>query len=273
MKNTIKKFNLINIISTLSLAGLSGVCHSSVQAQNISITVSPMVTITKLTNAQARASFSVTNTSRIPIRTRIYAQDFDYDKDQGFTRTNKDSNSATPYLQFSPKELVIPPGVTRDVRINITIPPSKLDGEYRVAVFTEDLTERKITDTKQKYITIIRPQIASVFFISKGAMTPQLSAVSVSWNSETNKFRLVLKNQGQASAYPKVEWKLKQGNQEIASHMLQGIVLQAGRERAIDLKIAPETKLTQGNYTLVGDIDNKDGKTIPFSLNVTVPAK
>ena len=103
--------------------------------------------------------------------------------------------------------------------------------------------------------------------------TYQLSAVSVGWNSETSKPRLLLKNQGQGSAYANVDWKLKQGNTEITSHRIQGIVLQAGRERATDLNIAAETKLTPGNYTLVGEIDNKDGKTIPFSLNVTVPAK
>jgi hypothetical protein len=264
---------LFHTLAGLTITGVSTFLSAPVFAQAVSITVSPMVTITKLKGAQARGSFSITNKSQIPIRTRIYAQDFDYDKDKGYTKTANHANSASPYLQFSPKELVIPPGVTRDVRLNITIPPSKPDGEYRVAVFTEDLTERKITDPKQKYITIVRPVIGSVFFVSKGSVTPQLSAVSVGWNAETNKPRLVLKNQGQASAYPDIDWKLKQGNKEIASHIIQGIVLQSGRERAIDLKIPPETKLAPGNYELVGEIDNNDGKKIPFSLNLSVPGK
>jgi hypothetical protein len=266
-------FNTVTILGGLTVASSSMVLSAPAYAQAVSITVSPMVTISKIKGAQSRASFSVTNKSQIPIRTRIYAQDFDYDVEKGYVKTTSHSNSANPYLQFSPKELVIPPGVTREVRVNITIPPSKADGEYRVAVFTEDLTERKITDTKNKYITIIRPQIGSIFFVSKGSISPQLTALSVGWNPETNRPRLLLKNQGQSSAYPEVDWKLKQGNAEIASHSIQGIVLQAGKERAIDLKIAPETKLTPGNYTLLGEIDNKDGKTIPFSLSVTVPAK
>jgi hypothetical protein len=266
-------FNTVAILGGLTVASSCMFLSAPVHGQAVSITVSPMVTINKLKGAQSRASFSVTNNSQIPIRTRIYAQDFDYQAEKGYVKIANHPNSANPYLQFSPKELVIPPGVTRDVRVNITIPPSKADGEYRVAVFTEDLTERKITDPNNKYITIIRPQIGSIFFISKGSISPQLTAVSVAWNPETNKPRLLLKNQGQSSAYPELAWKLQQGNTEIASHSILGIVLQAGRERMIDLKLAPETKLTPGIYTLVGEIDNKDGKTIPFSLSVTVPAK
>jgi hypothetical protein len=264
-----KLSNAVAVISGLTIAGLSAV-STPVFAQSVSIGVSPMVTITQLKGAQARASFAVTNASNIPIRTRIYAQDFNYDSEKGYVKIDSHANSASPYLQFSPKELIIPPGVTREVRINITIPPSKPDGEYRVAVFTEDLTERKIVDSK-KNITVIRPQIGSIFFISKGSISPQLSAVSVGWNAETKRPRLLLKNQGQVSAYPNVDWKLKQGNTEITNHLVQGVVLQAGRERAIDLYIDPKNKLTPGNYILVGEIDNKKGKNVQFSLGVTVP--
>jgi P pilus assembly chaperone PapD len=267
--------NLAKVIAIscgLTIASLSTV-STPIYAQAVSITVSPMVTISQLKGAQSRSSFSISNKSQIPIRTRVYAQDFDYDAQKGFVKISDHPHSANPYLQFSPKELVIPPGGTREVRLNITIPPSKPDGEYRVAVFTEDLTERKITDPNNLYSTIIRPQIASVFLISKGAITPQISAVSLSWNSEGNKPRLLLRNQGQASAYPEVNWKLKQGNTEIDSHSIQGIVLLAGREREIDIKIPTDKKLTPGNYTLVGEIDNKDGKLIPFSLSVNIPAK
>jgi hypothetical protein len=266
-----KTLSMVAILGELALPLFLGLAPA--QSQTVSITVSPMVTINQLKSAQSRASFSVTNNGQTPIRTRIYAQDFDYDKEKGYVKIDNHPNSANPYLQFSPRELVIAPGMTREVRVNITIPPSKPDGEYRVAIFTEDLTERKITDPTNKYITIVRPQIGSIFFISKGSISPQLSAVSVGWNQKTNTPQLLLKNQGQASAYPEVNWQLKQGNTEIVRHSIYGIILQAGRERAIDLKIAPETKLTPGNYILVGEIDNKDGKNVPFSLNLTIPAK
>jgi hypothetical protein len=263
----------LSLMSGLTITGWSGFNVDRVYAQAMSITVSPMATIAQTKGAQARASFSVTNNGEAAIRTRIFTQDFDYDPDKGYVKIKDHPHSAIPYLQFSPQELVIPPGVTREVRLNITIPPSKPDGEYRVAVFTEDLTEREIIDPKTKYIMILKPRIGSIFFISKGKNTSELSAVSANWNVESGKPHLVLKNQGKASAYSNIDWKLKQGNVDIASHQVHGLVLQAGRERGTDLAIPLTTKIAPGNYTLVGDIDNNDGKIVPFSLNVNVPVK
>lgn len=263
---------IVSIVSGFTIAGLNPILATSVDT-SVSIGVSPMVTISQLKGAQSRSSFSVANKSQIPIRTRIYAQDFDYDTNDGYFKTTDTRHSANPYLQFSPKELTIPPGGTREVRLNITIPPSKPDGEYRVAVFTEDLTERKIDDKSTPYVTIIRPHIASVFFVTKGQITPEISAASVSWNAETKKPRLLIKNQGQASAYPEVNWQLKQGDKEIASYSIPGVVLLAQRERAIDLRMPPNQKIAPGNYTLVGETNDKKGKIVPFSLNVNIPNK
>ncbi len=265
-----KIYSIAGIVGALTV-GVNAILSSPALAQTISISVSPMVTIQPIKGAQSRSSFSVTNSSSIPIRTRIYAQDFDYDRSEGYTKTDTHPNSASPYLQFSPKELVIAPGVTRDVRVSITIPPSQPDKEYRVAVFTEDLTERAITPGKTQVVTIIRPQIASIFYISKGTLTPELSAIGAIWDPKTKKPRLLLKNKGQASAYPDVDWKLSQGSKEIAGSKIFGVVLQAERERLSDINTFSETPLKPGQYTLAGEVDNKDGKKIPFSFELTVP--
>ncbi|PSB56918.1 hypothetical protein [Chamaesiphon polymorphus] len=270
---TNKITNLLTTLVGMGIVGTSLVALvSTVRAQEISITVSPVVTLSQLQGSQSRSTFSVTNRGTIPIRTRIYAQDFDYDKDKGYVKIANHPNSASPFLQFSPKELTIAPGVTRDVRLNITIPPSQPDGEYRVAIFTEDLTERKITDPNQKFVTIIRPQIASLFFVTKGNVTPQLSAVSVGWNNQNKSPRLVLKNQGQASAYPTINWQIEQGGKSIVNSEVRGVIVQTGKERAIDLKLDEKTKLAPGQYKLVGKI-NGGGKEVPFALDLNIPAK
>jgi hypothetical protein len=263
---------LLSAIGSVAVINYIGLNSSMARAQEVAINVSPMVTMSQLKGSQSRATFSVTNKGTTPIRTRIFSQDFEYDKEKGYVKIANHPNSASPYLQFSPKELVIAPGVTRDVRVNITIPPSQPDGEYRVAVFTQDLTERKITDPNQKFVTVIRPQIASVFFVAKGNVSPQLSATSVGWNKETKFPRIVLKNQGQASGYPTVIWKLEQGGKAVANSELQGVIVQAGKERAIDLRLDEKTQLAAGQYKLVGKI-NGGGKEVPFTLDLSVPAK
>lgn len=237
------------------------------------MTVSPMVTISPIRGSQARASFSVSNPGTTTFRARIYAEDFDYNRNTGFEKIATHSNSARPYLQFSPTEIVVAPGVSRDVRLNIVIPPSKPDGEYRVAIFTEDLTERRIANPNNRLLTIIRPQIGAIFFIIKGEAKPKLSAIATEWNTQTSKPRLVFKNQGTGSAYPLVTWQLKRGDTQVAANAIQGVVLQAQRERAIDIKMPEGTQLSPGEYNLTGEIDNKDGKLVPFSLKLTVPAR
>lgn len=237
------------------------------------MTVSPMVTIAPIRGSQARASFSVSNPGTTAFRARIYAEDFDYNRNTGFEKIATHPNSARPYLQFSPTEIVVAPGVSRDVRLNIVIPPSKPNGEYRVAIFTEDLTERQITNPNNQLVTVIRPQIGAIFFVAKGEVKPELSAIMAEWNAQTSKPRLVFKNQGNGSAYPVVSWKLKRGDTQVASHAIQGVVLQAQRERAVDLKIPEGTQLLPGEYDLTGEIDNKDGKLVPFSFKLSVPAR
>jgi P pilus assembly chaperone PapD len=255
----------------LAITGFSTILSATALAQSVSISVSPMVTIQPMKGSQAKANFSVTNAGETPIRTRIYAEDFDYDREEGYVKIARHPSSATPYLQFSPRELTIAPGVTREVRVNITIPPSQPDKEYRVAVFTEDLTERKPSSGRFK--SVIRPQIASIFYIAKGKLTTEISAESVSWDPKQNIPRLLLKNRGQVSAYPDINWKLSQGKTEITSGIIRGIVLQSERERIGNIEIAPEIKLKPGNYTLVGEIDSKNGKNVPFSLSLTIPSK
>jgi hypothetical protein len=267
--------NLCLKVATTTLLTTAGLFGHSLRAQapSVGIGVSPLVTITALRGSQARASFSVFNPGSNPIRARIYAEDFDYDRERGFQRIPSHPNSANPYLQFSPKEIVVAPGVNRDIRLNIVIPPSKPDGEYRVAVFTQDLTERRLSNPNARLTTVIRPQIGSLFFVSKGNTSPSLSAISAGWNEQTNRPNINFKNQGSKSAYPNVVWRLSKGEVQIANSIIQGVVLQSQRDRTVDIKIPEGVQLSPGEYTLAGEIDNKDGKLVPFSLKLTVPAR
>ena len=74
-------------------------------AQNF--TLSPMVNISITKNGKSRSSIDVTNNAQEPVRMRVYAESFTYDRKNGYVSTPKDAQSAVPYLNFSPRELVI----------------------------------------------------------------------------------------------------------------------------------------------------------------------
>ncbi|NES23355.1 MAG: P pilus assembly protein, chaperone PapD, partial [Symploca sp. SIO3E6] len=98
--------------------------------------ISPLVIEVEAQRGQAQGVISVTNTSNEAFRARVYAEAFTYDRDTGFAILTSSPTDLTDYLQFSPRELTIPPGVTRRVRLISRFPPSLPEGEYRAVVFT-----------------------------------------------------------------------------------------------------------------------------------------
>jgi hypothetical protein len=238
-----------------------------------SVSISPLVTIQQLQGSQNKTTVTVSNSSNKPLRARIVTTDFTYDRDRGFTAIPTHANSAIPYLQFSPREFVVPPGVSRTVRVGFTIPPSLPDGEYSVALYIEGLQEQQLSQTVggQTSIAILKPRIASIFFINKGAGKPQLSVASVQWNNQSQQPVVILNNQGTTSAYPDLSWQILKGGSSVASGKLEGIVLVAGKERSMPIK-PTGTKLAPGSYLLSGEIISRSGGTpVKFETQLIIP--
>lgn len=235
--------------------------------------VSPMVTISDTKGSQSKGVINVTNSGTEPVRMRIYAEDFTYERKRGYVAAPKHERSAIPYLQFSPRELTVPPGVTRNVRVGITLPPSAPDGEYRAAIFVDELREEEVkTDAPKKNQLDLLARVASVFFISKGGVKANLQVNSAVWNSQQKTLNIVLTNKGEKSAYPDVNWKISQNGKEVINDNILGVVLQSGTEREVTLKSENKNlSLPSGNYQLSGEIVNRGQKPVPFSIGVFIP--
>lgn len=248
-----------------------GLPYQLVMAQSVSI--SPLVTIQQLQGSQNKTTITVSNGSDKPLRAGIVTTDFTYDRDNEFTAIPTHPKSAVPYLHFSPREFVVPPGVSRTVRVGFTIPPSLPDGEYSAALYIEGLQEQqivKIVDGQQS-TTTLRPRIASIFFISKGAGNPQLSVASATWNSKSKEPVVILNNQGTMAAYPNLNWKILKGGISVVEGKLDGIVLVSGKERSMPIKTIGSA-LTPGSYLFSGEIVSRSGGTpVKFETQLIIP--
>jgi P pilus assembly chaperone PapD len=238
-----------------------------------SFNISPMVTISDTKGSQAKGSINVSNSGATPLRMRVYAEDFTYTRTTGYVASSKHEHSAIPYLQFSPRELTVPPGVTRNVRVGITLPPSAPDGEYRAAIFVEELREQEVkTDAPKKNQVVMLARVASVFFIAKGGVKANLQVNSAVWNNQQKTLNIVLTNQGKKSAYPNVFWKISQNGKEINDGSILGVVLQSDMDREVTLRTKDKNlSLPSGNYQLSGEIVNNGQKPVPFSIGVSIP--
>lgn len=227
--------------------------------------ITPMLIDAESHRGQARGMFSVTNTSDEVIRVRVSAYPFTYDAN-GFKVLPTSPTDLTPYLAFSPRELVIQPGQTRQVRLSARLLPSLKDREFRAVIFTENL--KAMTDRNGAAIV---PRIGVTVYVRQGATESKLSVDSAQYSAA--KLALLVKNTGNATARPQVNWKLSNAGGTVISGTSDPTTIVAEGERKLMLNL-PKT-IAPGSYQLSGELVwQKDAsrKAQSFNLPLKVTA-
>jgi len=231
---------------------------------------SPLVIESQANRGQAQAFINVTNSGDISLRVRLYTEPFTYNRDKGFQTAPSSANDLSSYLQFSPRELTVPPGVTRRVRLRAMLAPSLPDGEYRTAVFTESLKE--LRDDDSNTVSVVT-RVGTVIYVRKGDVEPNLAVDSVSFDQAKNQIKLLIRNTGEASAISTANWTLKQGETVISTGESIATTVIAQGDRNFLLSDAKLESLSPGNYQLTGELTwgEDESNKLPFSVNLTVP--
>jgi|GEM_PF-542767 len=254
--------------------------------------VSPLVIETQARRGQAQGVVSVTNVADTVLRARVYAEPFTYtDAGIQFLAPGQSTGDLTPYLQFSPTELVVPPGATRRIRLITRFPPSLPEGEYRAIIFTERLPEPGETPSSGESeqepsgnegsgdgpLLQIKVRIGSTFYVRQGNVTPNLSVLGAGWNLNQQALQLLVENTGLASERAGVDWQLKQGETLISRGVTPAATVIAQTQRHLQLKPdkAASTPLPAGDYQLTGEVLWEEGgrpQRLRFDTTVTIPA-
>jgi P pilus assembly chaperone PapD len=247
-------------------------------AAKAQVGLAPLVIQTEAKNGQAQAFINVKNNGNEPFRARVYVEPFTYTKDEGFQTLPSSPSDISKYLQYSPRELNIPAGTERKVRLIVRFPPSLPDGEYRAVIFTENLKPSTSTNG-EGFTTEVTGRVGSTFFVRKGNVQPNFVVDSATWNSKRKQIQILVRNTGKASAYITTNWTLKQGDQVIRKGSIPALGFVPESERNVFVLDYPDKKqadLPTGNYQLTGEVtwgeENKKSK-VPFSLNLTIPTK
>jgi P pilus assembly chaperone PapD len=243
-------------------------------AAQAQLSVSPLVIETEAQRGQAQGAITIANTSNAPIRLRIYAEPFTYSRDKGFQRLESSPNDLTPYLQFSPRELTIQPGEQRRVRLLSRLAPSLPEGEYRAVIFTETLTERQDSSGNNVNIRVL---IGSTVYVRQGDIAPNLAVEGASWNSEQNQIQLLVRNTGEASVRPKLNWTLKQGETVVETGNLDetAVIAESDRNFLLQYPGNNQSAPTPGQYQLTGELvwsEDDSQRSQSFSVDLRIPA-
>ena len=261
--------HLISYLGSCALSALvlfPGLAKAQVQ-------VSPLVIEQEAERGQAGGIINVTNRSNKAFRARVYAKPFTYDEN-GFKVLKSSSNDLTPYLQFSPGELEVKPGVTRRIRMISSFLPSMEKGEYRAVIFTENLEHSQ--NNRGGVSMGIVPRVGVTVYVRHGDISPKLTVEEASFDDKSKQILLQVSNSGNATARPKLEWTLKQGSTTVTTGKQNPWTVIAGGERKISLAYPSDAKqLTAGQYQLTGTLlwgEEDNPQTVPFSINLTVPS-
>ncbi len=238
------------------------------------VSLSPMIIEAQSSRGQAKGIINITNNSDETFRARVYAESFTYNKEKGFQTIPSSPNDLKPYLQFSPRELVVPPKTTRKIRMSAILAPNMPNGEYRAVIFTEPLKQNTTTDSK-KITNRVITRVGGVFFVRKGDVRASLAAESARWNTNNKQLQLLVRNTGKASTYSSIKWSLKQGGTVVKTGESPSIGIVSESDRYFTLNTFKDAlALAPGTYQLSGEMmwgENKNKQS--FKLDLTVPSE
>jgi P pilus assembly chaperone PapD len=243
------------------------------------VNLSPIKIEINSNRGQAQGVINITNSSDETFRARVYAEAFTYDRDLGFQVLTSSPSDLRPYLQFSPRELVVPARTTRRIRLNARLAPSLPNGEYRAMIFTEPLQANIVTDGNGNTTRIIT-RVGSALFVRKGDIRPNLLVGNTRWDGKAKKLQLLVSNTGNISVYPSIKWTLRQGNTIVKTGELMsvGIVPESERNLILNSSKKNELNLDPGKYQLSGELiwgednNSNNNKKTPFNFDLIIPA-
>ena len=231
------------------------------------IGMSPLFLEEQAVRGKAQGVITLLNATSQPIRVRLYSESFTYGR-EGFVSLEDDPMDLSAYLQFSPREVVIPAESEQRVRLLSLLPPSLPDGEYRATIFAEELAES--TDIENAAALSVR--IGSTVYVHQGDLSPMLSGLGAQLTPDKSALELLVGNQGMATARAEVNWQIDRSGTEIAQGKTNPYTVIAGGDRAVLLDL-PKS-LPTGSYRLRGSFNwTTQGviSTESFELPVVIP--
>jgi len=257
------KFSKITIFVYIAFSAL--LTLNSVQAR---VKVSPMVIMTETKQGQAKGVITLSNEGAEKVRFRLYSSPFTYNK-KGLKVSESQENDLSPYLIFSPRELVIPPRQRRRVRLLARMLPSMAEREYRAVIFTEQV-KKKSTEGLS-----INSRIGVAVYVRHGNLSFDLSAKGATYDPDERKIVLMIKNRGKATVRPKIRWRLIQRGKEVKTGQYSAFTILAESIRHIPIRFFKEgDKPITGQVRLKGELvwGKFDApQTLPFDFPLSIP--
>jgi P pilus assembly chaperone PapD len=235
------------------------------------VNVSPMLVTTETKQGTASDFITLTNIGDQPATMNLAAFPFTYDLN-GFKILESSPNDLSPYLIFSPTEVLLAPKQTRRVRLLARLLPSMTSGEYRAVIFVEPSRKKA-----PKRSLSVGTQIGVTVYVRHGEIREGLVPEKFDYDATKKELYLVVKNTGNVTLRPAVTWQLTPQSGDKLEGSLSAITVIAEGSRNIEIrpkKDKVKQLIPSGKYQLTGKLswgDPSNPSEVPFDLPVTIP--
>ena len=256
----------VALISSIGFYGLLFPKPSEAQ-----VNVSPLIVTTETKQGTASGFVTLTNKGDEPVTMTLSSSPFTYDLN-GFKALESSPNDLSPYLIFSPTEVLLAPKQTRRVRLLSRLLPSMKSGEYRAVIFAEPPRQKVPVRG-----VAINYRIGVTVYVRHGEIRESLVPEKFDYDVTKKELYLVVKNTGNVTIRPTVTWELAPQNGDKLQGSLSAITIIAEGSRNIDISLQKDKvkqPIPSGKYQLTGKLswgDPFNPSEVPFNLPVTIP--
>jgi P pilus assembly chaperone PapD len=235
------------------------------------VNISPMLITTETKQGTASGFITLINIGDEPATMNLTAHPFTYDLN-GFKALESSPNDLSPYLIFSPTEVLLAPKQTRRVRLLTRLLPSMKPGEYRAVIFVEPPRQKAPTRGMS-----VSTQIGVTVYVRHGEIKEGLVPEKFDYDATKKELYLVVKNTGNVTLRPAVTWELTPQSGDKLEGSLSAITIIAEGSRNINIspqKDKVKQPIPSGKYQLTGKLswgDPSNPSEVPFDLPVTIP--
>jgi hypothetical protein len=209
---------------------------------------------------------TVHNTTGKSVKARIYWEDFSYqppfDGAKKFAPASTLKTSLAKWIQFSPRDLVLPAFGKVNISYSIDVPSNAQGGYYGVLFVEPQNSDLSGSDKGVRIIT----RVGCLFFVETGDRSKNASVNEVFVNGNILKGRL--HNQGNVVLLPQSSYYIMD-REGLATDRgeLKKYYLPPGE--SVDFELPLGRDISPGEYTLVLTFDLQDGDVLVKEIELT----
>ena len=249
-------------------AGLTALASSGI-AQSIPFDIRPArLEVEVSPGAEKTVSFRIeTGTGGGPARQTVTLDPTDWTTQEDgaikYSEPGTTTDSASKWVQFSPRAFAETPSANQLVRITVAVPADAAPGAYRSGIFVQERTPSELMSVDQP---TVRLRVRYVFFlyviVPPVKAAPELTQVECGIKGANARLGYTMKNSGNLHVRPLVRWAIRNERGEMTGapgeHESTVLLPHATLREAFEFP----AKLPPGRYQLAVLVDFRDGEPL-----------